>query len=363
MLSRFATLHVPRAVILAGAVICGLWLLALLAISDFDYVPFRAVRVVGTNGQAIVETRFNPLAIFGLSASATMILWGAALYLARPLEAIARRLRTGSAGRIASASETLERELGNVLAVLRTSLLSSQTHARTLTVAQQRLAGLSGGEQVRVVVSLLVAENERMRRDCADLEHKIATSAREIETLRLNLGEAEQAALTDPLTNVGNRRQFDAVMRKAVDDSNALQTPLSLIMGDIDHFKRVNDSFGHQVGDDIIKLFVGVIAKSVRETDTVARYGGEEFAIILPKADEETAISIAERIRTRFAGKNISLRGSNRPVGRLSASFGVAQLRPGEEAEHLLERADRKLYEAKASGRNRVAASARRGQE
>jgi diguanylate cyclase len=207
-----------------------------------------------------------------------------------------------------------------------------------------------------VIVSLLVAENERMRQDSTELKSKLEDSRKQIEALRSSLSEAEEVVLKDPLTGVGNRRCFDVTMEKAILDCKQKKSSLSLVMCDIDHFKRVNDAFGHQVGDEIIRVFSRVIEAGVREGDTVIRYGGEEFAIFLPMAELDAAKSIAERIRRQFESKKLTIRETNQKIGQLTASFGVAQFRQGDDAEMLVQRADSKLYDAKSAGRNRVAA-------
>lgn len=338
-----------RGILLTGAIICGVLLLLPLAVSDFSLMPLQTLRSRAANGDTIIETRYNPLGIVALAIPAILVFGGLALLLALPVLRVIRHLRR------ASAFDRLERELAGLLALVRAHLMAREKYTHSLANAQSRLAELSGAEQVRVIVSLLVAENERMRRDNADYQGRIEDCARQIETLQSNLSGAEEAALKDPLTGTGNRRSFDAVITKTVQDSNEQQKPASLIMCDIDHFKRVNDAFGHQVGDEVIKLLAHVIESNIRETDTVIRYGGEEFAIILPTAEREAATSIAERIRRQFEAKRLTIRETNQNIGQLTASFGVAQHRTGDDVDTFVQRADAKLYEAKASGRNRVA--------
>ncbi|WP_291180876.1 GGDEF domain-containing protein [Hyphomicrobium sp.] len=334
--------------------ICGVWLLALLAVSDIDLALLRTSRAVTESGETIVETRYNSIGIlvFGVLAAAS---FGGGMLLARFALPFIQRTKRVSSDEVASASETLGRELANSLAIIRASLATKEVYARSLASAQTRLAGLTEAEQVRVIVSLLIAENERMRLAIVEDKGKIEACAREIEALQASLRGAEEAALTDPLTAVGNRRHFDTVMARVVQDSNTHQTPLSLIMCDIDHFKRVNDMFGHHIGDEIIRALAGIIKSSVRETDTVARYGGEEFAIILPMTEQQVAIATAERIRDKFGAKRFAVRETNQKIGQVTASFGVAEHRPGDAAETFVQRADAKLYEAKAGGRDRVA--------
>jgi diguanylate cyclase len=256
---------------------------------------------------------------------------------------------------VKQAGQKLERELGKVLGLIRNHISSNDSYAKSLASAQSRLAGLPEVEQVRVIVSLLVAENERMRQDSTTLKSKLEDSQKQIEDLRTSLTHAEEVVLKDPLTGTGNRRCFDVTMEKAIVESKQKKTPLSLVMCDIDHFKRVNDAFGHQVGDEIIKMFARVIEANIRTEDTVIRYGGEEFAIILPMTEQDAAKVIAERVRKQFESKKLTIRETNQKVGQLTASFGVAQFRTGDDVDMLVQRADAKLYDAKSSGRNRVA--------
>ena len=344
-----------------GAGVFGAVLVALLAISDFDLTPVRTLRSVHVGGGGtILSTQYNPFAILAMALIGLAVVGAVAWLIIRfaPLLANATiaKVGGGASGAVARTGERIERELSKVLELIRRHIASNDSYAKSLANAQSRLSHLSEGEQVRVIVSLLVAENERMRRDSSDLKAKLEESKRQIDTLRSNLTQAEEVVLRDPLTGVGNRRCFDVTMEKAITDSREDGTPLSLIMCDIDHFKRVNDAFGHQVGDEIIKMFSRVIETSVRDGDTVIRYGGEEFAIILPKAGQDAAKSIAERIRRQFESKKLSIRETNQKIGQMTASFGVAEYRSGDDTELLVQRADAKLYDAKSNGRNQVSA-------
>jgi len=138
-------------------------------------------------------------------------------------------------------------------------------------------------------------------------------------------------------------------IRKA-DKSSA---PLSLILADIDHFKRINDNFGHPIGDEVLKKFAEILQAGAGESGSVARYGGEEFAIILPATSAPAAGKLADEIRERLESTKWLMRGVT-PLGVITASFGVAQHHAEESPDSLIQRADAKLYLSKATGRNRV---------
>lgn len=351
MPSFFFRSRVLGSIVLAAVIAAAVWLGALLSISDFDPATLRTVRTVTEGGGTLVETRFNPVGVFlAIAVIATV-----ACVVALLLVTLVRLARRCSTDQLTLTRETLRRELANVLASIRTNLTTKETYARSLADAQMRLAGLAEAEQVRVIVSLLIAENERMRLASDEDKRKLEASRHKIGALQASLHGAKEAALKDPLTGVGNRRLFDVALQKAFEDSDAHQTPLSVVMCDIDHFKRVNDSFGHQIGDEILSAFSRIVESSVRETDTVTRYGGEEFAIILPRTEQEAAKVTAEHIRSQFGAKQFSVRRTGQKIGPFTASFGVAQRRSGEDVGTFVRRADAKLYEAKANGRDRVA--------
>lgn len=161
--------------------------------------------------------------------------------------------------------------------------------------------------------------------------------------------QMQQQALTDGLTGCVNRRSFEMQLERDIQLATRMRQPLSLIMLDIDHFKRVNDSFGHDAGDVALRTLSEILREELRGVDTAARYGGEEFAVILPQADTDGADIVAERLRVRVEAVNIP------GVGHITASFGVATF-PIHACtrEELVSAADRALYQAKHSGRNRV---------
>jgi len=158
----------------------------------------------------------------------------------------------------------------------------------------------------------------------------------------------ERIAITDRLTGLYNRNKLDEAFAYECAQAERYGTPLAVIMGDIDKFKSVNDTYGHQVGDSVLCSYATILRELVRDTDTPGRWGGEEFLIICSHADLNGANALAERIRTAVAAHSFSV------VGQKTCSFGVASYRSGDTPETMVKRADEALYKAKQKGRNRV---------
>ena len=158
----------------------------------------------------------------------------------------------------------------------------------------------------------------------------------------------QSLAVTDGLTGLHNHRAFQDYLEEQFQDAMRNKQPLALLLMDVDHFKQYNDTYGHQAGDEVLRQVAQILQAHVREGDFVARYGGEEFVVVLPRADLESAVAVAERLRRAVESAEWSLR----PV---TGSFGVACARPDMETrQELIEAADQALYQAKKNGRNRV---------
>lgn len=163
----------------------------------------------------------------------------------------------------------------------------------------------------------------------------------------------ERAALTDGLTGMQNRRYFDDALREYLAEFRRIERPVGLIILDLDHFKRVNDTYGHDTGDEVLKAVAACLKDITRYHDVVARLGGEEFAVVAPNMDIDMLSRFAERIRKTVAGRPI-ISGKTRLT--ITASIGLALWDRKESVEELFRRADAKLYSAKRDGRNRVSA-------
>ena len=179
------------------------------------------------------------------------------------------------------------------------------------------------------------------------LENQVRRRTRELERanalLRTQLAEITRLSTHDSLTELYNRRKFEAVLADELEKSGQGLKPLCLLIFDIDYFKRINDQYGHPVGDQVLVGLARWVTARMRQTDTFARWGGEEFILLLPRTRREEALGLAERLREGLAAEAFT------QAVRLTVSMGVAQLRPGESGESLISRADQYLYQAKLS--------------
>jgi diguanylate cyclase (GGDEF)-like protein len=162
---------------------------------------------------------------------------------------------------------------------------------------------------------------------------------------------ATQSALRDPLTDTGNRIAMDQTLQREIEMSRRHSHPLSLLMLDIDHFKQINDTYGHSAGDEVLKAVAASIKSQLRNVDMVFRFGGEEFMILLSNTSREAAAMVGERLRFAAQAQDYVAEGK---IIELTVSLGCSTLLPGESAESLLRRADSALYVAKREGRNRL---------
>jgi diguanylate cyclase (GGDEF)-like protein len=210
---------------------------------------------------------------------------------------------------------------------------------------------LVGGEVLGSV--LLEHADPLQRRQTAAIRDSVAQAAPVLANLR-SLTQAEFHASTDGLTGLANQRTVKATVKRMAAHASRTSAPLSAIMLDLDHFKNINDSFGHDRGDDVLAAAGSVLSDTVRKSDFVGRSGGEEFVVVLPDTDTQGALVVAEKIRAAMAG--ISISGVERPI---TASLGVATFpHHAESGEQLIRCADRALYVAKTNGRNRVEVAA-----
>lgn len=210
------------------------------------------------------------------------------------------------------------------------------------------------GIDPRSLVECLMSELTKAATRASELETNLSATSHELDAIRESLNEAEQRANTDALTGLPNRRAVDDFLRASQVSAMENSEPLSLLLIDIDHFRRFNDKFGHGIGDQVLRLMANALRERLGEKDLPARYGGEELIAVLPGAELAACEAVAERIRKSVSECQITRRSTGDILPGITVSIGVAQFRPGESTAELVERCDRALCLAKRIGRNRV---------
>jgi diguanylate cyclase (GGDEF)-like protein len=214
-----------------------------------------------------------------------------------------------------------------------------------------RVAEISGGlaSEQRMTVNSAAAAAAQLLEANQQLQHDLESAKEELKVQRRLLDSYMAESLTDPLTGLGNRRRFDQELARRFAQWRRAGTPLSLVLVDVDHFKRVNDEHGHAAGDAVLHDVAQVLAECVREMDVVARYGGEEFGMILPGTTLAEAKPVAERVRGAIAGRTFQYGGHELLI---TVSAGLAEAMLTNDMEVLVARADAALYSAKDGGRD-----------
>jgi len=245
-------------------------------------------------------------------------------------------------------------EIDDVMSLLTDALGMSASYDASLDGASEKLSAAKTPDQVKGVVESLLRSTREMRETNKALEERLMLSKNEISNLQQSLEAIRAESLTDPLTGLGNRKYFDRMIATAVQDALATGEPLSLLMFDIDHFKSFNDSYGHLTGDQVLRLVGMSLKQTIKGQDITARYGGEEFAVVLPNTALRQALTVADHIRRAVMAKELKKKSTGEILGRVTISVGVSMLKPGDDPDALIERADACLYAAKRNGRNRV---------
>lgn len=255
---------------------------------------------------------------------------------------------------IRDTSRNIQGALTQILDVLAESGKETAEYGQTLQDFSGRLSDAPQSDDLRGLVDGLLGETRKMEQHSRKVEDRLRTSSQEVGVLRSKLEMVQQEALTDGLTGISNRKSFDRFLRETANESEADETPLCLLMCDIDHFKKFNDTWGHQFGDQVLRLVAKTLVECIKGRDLAARYGGEEFAIVLPQTGLKNAVTLAENIRAALATKKVVKRSTGEDLGTVTMSIGAAEYRSGETLSKLVGRADTALYGAKQGGRNRV---------
>jgi diguanylate cyclase len=252
------------------------------------------------------------------------------------------------------AGDSAARELARVSSDMREVSIDAASFSASLNDAtQQILSGMSAVE-LAAVLSQVASKTSAMALRNAKLSNALAEASRHIDVLQNELLSVRAQALIDSLTGLANRRRFDETLLHRQEEAKVEKTDLCLLLCDIDHFKGVNDRWGHTVGDQVIRFVAQSMQNQARSDWLVARHGGDEFAMVMPRTGLRAALEAAKGLNEAVRSKSLVRRSTGESLGQITVSIGVASYRLDECSEGLFERADVKLYEAKRRGRNQV---------
>lgn len=241
--------------------------------------------------------------------------------------------------------------IDNLLAQMHREDQGLDGYSQSLEKLTKQVSNISQLSDLENLIGQLVSEAHLRNKENKVFQDKIKAMSKEVEDLDKRLKRVAIDANTDALTGIHNRRAFNQKLSELLSNK---QHKMSIIMIDIDHFKRLNDSHGHLTGDKVLKFVASLIAKNIRGQDFLARFGGEEFVIILPETTLESALCVANNIRSYLAKQKLYDSSNDEQLGRLTLSMGVASRHYNDSAEKMIARADNCLYMAKSQGRNKA---------
>jgi diguanylate cyclase len=248
----------------------------------------------------------------------------------------------------------IEKELQHVMAAIGASAKNSQNFNQTLTNVSGELEKPLPLEDIKKLVARMAQETRAVAEQNDRLQQQLSASTQQLTELKTNLDEVKKESLIDPLTEVGNRKYFNNELVRIAAEASENGVPLALLVIDIDFFKKFNDTHGHLVGDQVLRLVGRTLKDNIKGRDIVARYGGEEFVVMLPYTKIADAEKVANHLRTTIGQKKITRRNTQESLGAITFSVGVTEYNPGEDLEGFIGRADAALYRAKQAGRNCV---------
>lgn len=231
---------------------------------------------------------------------------------------------------------------------------STSDYSRKLKEYSQKLDEAKALSDVQYIVKDMMSDTHQMAAATRNLQDRLEEATTQAEGLRQRLVKTEREALIDALTGLHNRKAFD---QKAKDLHEAFQKDgagFSVIMLDIDFFKSFNDKYGHQTGDEVLRIVGSMLHDTLKGRDFPARYGGEEFVVLLPTTPVKNACIVAEQIRKNISAKNLKVIKTGESLGNITVSLGVSEINSGDTMNSVIERADKALYLAKDAGRNNV---------
>lgn len=248
----------------------------------------------------------------------------------------------------------LARLLKEVINFVCSSVAQNEKVNHHLDLLLNRVNGDMTPQQIHEMVDEILNETRLALNNGELLNERLNTAMVEVNKLKQELEQTQREAKTDTLTGLANRKAFDDLVNKVTDDADSSGLDVCMLFCDLDNFKDINDTHGHLVGDQVLKVIANALRDSVKGRDLVARYGGEEFSIILLNTSLQNAKTVADNIRQEIASKRIQRKDTRQSLGQITVSFGVARYVPTEGVESFMQRADRALYMSKRKGRNCV---------
>jgi diguanylate cyclase len=255
--------------------------------------------------------------------------------------------------------ESFEKINGHLLRLITQTTASVNTTSQQASTAGDnfhtklnKLVSAKHAENLKSILVEIILETTQLAEASKALKKELDNTNKEIEQLRNELTQVNVTAHTDVLTGLLNRRAFDSELTELVKKAAAQNVCLAIL--DIDNFKRINDSFGHLVGDKVIKYFASLMKKYAAKHHHLARYGGEEMAIIMPDTTLPEAFNVIDKIRRALDKSSLSHKNDTETIGKITVSAGIATLKVVDTADTFIDRADKALYQAKNTGRNRI---------
>lgn len=217
-----------------------------------------------------------------------------------------------------------------------------------------KIKNIDEPEQIQHVIEDIIKDTNNMAKYSKQLNEKVEAANSQISSLSKKLEETKKDVLIDALTGLNNRRAFDGKLSSLFDNFKQNEEFFSILMLDIDYFKKFNDEYGHQIGDEVLRIVGSHLKENLKGKDFPSRYGGEEFIVILPNTAIQKAKIVAEIIRSEISNIRLKIKKTGKTLGDITVSIGVSELRKGDTSASVVERADAALYFAKNAGRNNV---------
>lgn len=255
---------------------------------------------------------------------------------------------------INNAGNGIQSELSKIAKTVNDMNEGTVKYSASLAEGMMGIDKIPGGKDLKLLLSTLLTETNDMSQQNTQTQDKLKESAQTVQKLQSTLETVRQESLTDMLTNIGNRKSFEDNLKQEMQKVTENKSELCMVIGDIDHFKKFNDTWGHHVGDQVLKAVAHTIKTRFGDTGLTARYGGEEFIILLPDTSLEKARMLTDVVRQSIAQRIMKRKSTGETIGKVTCSFGIAKYKIKEHRNEFLERADAALYSSKNNGRNMI---------